>query len=298
MGAIDVSVKHSFALRPQDWARFLGVPEQARVKAVDSDVSSVATITDKVFEVDGSISLLLHLEPMAYYDAALDVRIFEANGRLAKRHQRPVHSCVLALHRRAWGKANQGHYRATSPLGHCRVDFTYQVIKIWELSPDDLLKEGVGLLPLVPLTAVSRPQLRSVINRIATRLRSEVPRAVEADLWCATYVMLGLRFDEIVIETLLSNVRDIMRESVTYRRIIAEGLAEGREQGFTEGHERGLSEGRFETILQIGTKRFGQPPKRVQEKLTAIKDPVQFDALINRLLKVSSWQELLAAKSN
>ena len=200
MGSLDVAMKHSIAEFPQDWAELVGVRKGTRVRVVDSDVSTVATLVDKVIEVQANEPFVLHFEPQAYYDKMLDIRMFEGNGRLTKRHGRFVHTCVLLLDRAAWGRANTGCYRSESPLGGCRVDFEYRVVKVWELPVQQLLSGGVGILPLAPVSDVARDEVPAVIERMAQRFRQEVPRSVEAALWTATYVLVGLRYDKLFVK--------------------------------------------------------------------------------------------------
>jgi hypothetical protein len=46
-------------------------------------------------------------------------------------------------------------------------------------------------------------------------------------------------------------------------------------------------------ILQLGQKRFGPPPEVVTDVLQSIEDLDQLEQLVEKLLVVSSWQELL-----
>lgn len=314
MGGIDVSMKHAMAEFPQDWAELVGVRKVTPVRIVDSDVSTVATLADKVIEVLGAKPFVLHLEPQAYYDKSLDIRMFEANGRLTKRHEQFVHTCVLVLDRRAWGRGNSGRYHGKSSLGGCRVDFQYDILKVWELPVQKVLTAGIGLLPLAPVCNVPRDGVPEVVRRMSERFSAEVPRAVESELWTATFVLLGLRYDRAVAQTLLRGVREIMRESSTYQLIVEEGLAEGMAKGMAKGLAKGLAEGlaegltqgvtqgvekgrvtaRREDILKIGAKRFGKPPRKVREAITELSDLDRLDALLDRVLDVPSWSELLA----
>ena len=53
MAGIDVAMKHPISDFPQDWSEWLGVPRGTPVRVIDSDVSTVATIADRVIEVLG-----------------------------------------------------------------------------------------------------------------------------------------------------------------------------------------------------------------------------------------------------
>jgi hypothetical protein len=73
-----------------------------------------------------------------------------------------------------------------------------------------------------------------------------------------------------------------MRDSSTYQAI----LEEGREEGRAEGERR--------LLLRIGAARFGQPDERIRSRIEAITDIEPIKRLAERLLTVSSWDELLA----
>ncbi len=68
-----------------------------------------------------------------------------------------------------------------------------------------------------------------------------------------------------------------MKESVTYQAIIEEGEAK---------------EARKMILLQGGSK-FGEPSAEAEAALNALSDVGQLEKLGVRLLRVSSWEELL-----
>jgi hypothetical protein len=47
-------------------------------------------------------------------------------------------------------------------------------------------------------------------------------------------------------------------------------------------------------ILRMGRQRFGPAPPDVEEAINSITDLARLEALIERLLDVSSWAEMLA----
>jgi hypothetical protein len=65
----------------------------------------------------------------------------------------------------------------------------------------------------------------------------------------------------------------VMKESVTYQAIVAEGIRE--------------------TILLLGEKRFGPPDSRSRAVLNKISDVVRLRAISERLLDVEDWTSLL-----
>ncbi len=73
-----------------------------------------------------------------------------------------------------------------------------------------------------------------------------------------------------------------MEESTTYQAIIAKGRAEGQ-----------AAEARKILLRQWG-KRFGPPDARTRTAIEAIADIDRLEQLTERLLDVSSWDDLLA----
>ena len=73
-----------------------------------------------------------------------------------------------------------------------------------------------------------------------------------------------------------------MKESTTYQAILEEGRAEGR----AEGERRGL--------LLLGSQRLGPPDATTRSALNAIDSVERLERMLERLLKVESWEELLA----
>lgn len=69
-----------------------------------------------------------------------------------------------------------------------------------------------------------------------------------------------------------------MRESSTYQAILEEGQAEGIQRA----------------LLLQGRKRFGPPDAATQEAVRAITDVARLEKMSERLLDVSTWQDLLA----
>ncbi len=78
-----------------------------------------------------------------------------------------------------------------------------------------------------------------------------------------------------------------MRESATYQAILDEGRNEGRDEGRTEEARR--------LLLLIGGERFGPPDDRIRAALESINAVERLEQLIQRLLHVSNWDELLAS---
>jgi predicted transposase YdaD len=133
------------------------------------------------------------------------------------------------------------------------------------------------------------------------RIDSEAPSGDAAELWIATYVLMGLRYDQTVAGKLLGGVR-AMKESSTYQAILSEGRTEGIELGRQEGRVEGRQEGRAEEarslLLRLGALRFGSPDESIKAAITAVPEIQELEVLLERLLKAESWDELLHTGSS
>jgi predicted transposase YdaD len=121
------------------------------------------------------------------------------------------------------------------------------------------------------------------------RLAHETAPAEAATLWVSTYLLMGLRYPPAVAAQLLQGVR-AMKESSTYQAILDEGRAEGRAEGETIGR----IEEALKVLLLLGGKQFGPPNASTRATIEAA-DLERLERLTERLLDVSSWDELLAS---
>lgn len=157
------------------------------------------------------------------------------------------------------------------------------------------LQAGLLVLPLAPVSNVGPDRLTEVLTAVARRLRHEATPEQSAMLWKATTILLSLRYrkeqiEEIVreVSTMSLGIRGI-EESWLYQEYFQKGRAEGKTEGKTEGR---LDEAR-ENLLRLGRKKWGPPGDAVSAQIGAINDPDRLAALLERVLDVSSWDELL-----
>jgi predicted transposase YdaD len=126
--------------------------------------------------------------------------------------------------------------------------------------------------------------LPAVIARMKRRLGRQVTPRRAAELWSAAYILMGLRYEQALVQRLLQGVM-AMKESVTYQAIIQEGMAEGLTRGRIE-------EARKILLLQ-GRSRLGEPSPEALAAVNALTDVRKLEELTLRLLQAASWQELL-----
>ena len=84
-----------------------------------------------------------------------------------------------------------------------------------------------------------------------------------------------------------------MRESTTYQAT----LQEGRDEGIAKGRREGAETAVRETLLRMGTRRFGDAPQPILDALAAIHEVERLEQIAVRLLEVENWEELLRAEA-
>jgi predicted transposase YdaD len=204
---------------------------------------------------------------------------------LEHRHGLLVRSAAVLLRPEADAPGLAEQRRLAFP-GEAAYDiFRYQVVRVWRLPPGPLLRGGLGLLPLAPISAVTEAELPGIIEQMEARLQARRLRPHVEEVWSATYILLGLRYSRELARHLLRGVRS-MKESVTYQAI----LEEGEEKGALKG---ALAEAR-KFVLRQGRVRFGPPDARATAAVERIADIERLEELGERLLNAASWEELLA----
>ena len=201
---------------------------------MDSDIGTIISgATDKLFRVHDDPEYFLHLDfESGHFRAELPLRLRLYNSVFEYRHQRVVMSVPVLLRPEAdspqWNGLLERGFPGQPPVSTLR----YDVIRVWQLSAEQLLTGGAGTLALAPISNVAASDVRRVIRRMKERLEGPKGPRKAADIWAATYVLLGLRYSDEFAHALFEEVLG-MEESATYRAIVravkkAGKKAEGR----------------------------------------------------------------------
>ncbi len=214
-----------------------------------------------------------------------------------------MRTLLVLLHRGADSRKLTGLYERGFPGEPFDVALRYRILRVWEVPAAAWLSGGLGLVPLAPLGSVSKADLPAVVAQMNQRFDREAP-SQSKELWSAAYILMGLRYQQALIQTLLRGVVN-MKESVTYQAILEEGMAEGKAKGMAEGKAKGMAEGKAKgmaegkaeearkVLLLLGREQFGEPSANILALLDAVTDLGRLEALAIRLLHVKTWEELL-----
>jgi hypothetical protein len=248
------------------------------------DLSTVTAASDVVIGRGQPPAALVDLNFQAGRDPALADRVLLYHALLRHRYRVPVHSLVVLLRRAADDPALTGRLRYRAVPRRGKMDFAFEVVRLWRVPVRRLLRGGVGTLPLALLgqtpTGVSpRAALADAVRRIDRRLEREADPADANQLMTAALVLAGLRMPPAAALTLFRRVRT-MEESTTYQWIL------------TQGELRGLRK----TLLRLGRKQFGPPDEATAATINGIDDLDRLGRMSERVLDVSTWRELLATR--
>jgi hypothetical protein len=182
------------------------------------------------------------------------------------------------------------------------------IASIWVSDSWRDLWRGLGLvMESFPALGLSYDSSDALVWRTCQRERlvlltgnrnDEGPDSLEANveqaatLWNATRILMGLRYEEEQVDAIMEGVTAMLfgirgiEESSVYQGILRKGEAKGRAEGEAEWIR--------EALLIQGRKKLGPPEEKTRAQIAEIHDLDRLKLLLERILDVSSWDELLA----
>jgi hypothetical protein len=136
-----------------------------------------------------------------------------------------VLTVLVLLRKEAESPGLTGSYERHLPDGSLANRYNYRVVRLWQEDPDPYLTGGANLVPLAPLTKVTKAGLPRLVRRMAGRINAQ-PQPRADKLWFAAYLLMGWRYDKNLARRSLKGVWN-MQESPFYQAILREGREEG-----------------------------------------------------------------------
>ena len=296
--------------RQIDWSRGVEFLEQ-ELRAITRKSKRGQRSVDrlaKVWLTDGTQSwVLVHVEIQSQEDGSFPLRMFQYRYRaLDLFGERPI-MCLAIL-----GDTNT----AWKPQGYSNsfwgtsVTFEFPVVKLLEYADrlQDLEQSANPFARFVLAHLKTQETRGDYETRLQWKLRiiqglyaMDVPEAEIGQLYHDFDWLLALP-DPLAIRyhTSMTQFEEerAMPHLSTAERIGREiGRKQGREEGREEGREVGREEGALgatqSVLLLLGGKRLGAPSEAVRTAILAITDRDRLQRLVERVLDVETWQELL-----
>ncbi|MEH2139953.1 Rpn family recombination-promoting nuclease/putative transposase [Nostoc sp.] len=233
---------------PERFASWVLGTEQTSVKVLKTELSIEPIRADYVtfLQLEGRI---LHLEFQTKLESTppLPLRMLDYWVRLYRLYRLPITQVVVLLLPPAPGTVIETVFSVET------TRHEYRVIQMWLENPESFLNDP-ALLPLAPLAATTQPQ--GLLQRVVEKVNQLEPRQ-RPEISAYTQILAGLKYNQDLIRQLFRE--GIMRESVIYQEILAEGEQRGREEGRkTEGQL---------LILRLLTRRVGELPQEVRSRI-------------------------------
>ena len=206
-----------------------------------------------------------------------------------------MHTTIVLLQPVADGPDLTGTHEIRDRHGDVYDWFRYDIVRVWQQPVDEVLAAGLPVLPLAPVAAVTAEKVPDVLVAISQRLISETSPEQAATIWAATRVLMGLRYSVEQVEEMVRGVSAMIlgirgiEESSVYQDIFAKGEA----KGLVEGRDEGRIEEARQAVLTVGRKKLGPPDEEERMKIATIDNVDRLNALLERILDVASWEELL-----
>ena len=286
----DVTTKYLLHADPAAWLALASLVPDGAVSILDSDLSTLSAAADALIRIDGPEPWLVHIEFQSSKDDLLPWRLLRYNVLSSDRHEHPVLIVVFLLRPEAENRSLNGVFQSRLPSGQVVLEFHYRVIRVWDVPVKTILDGGLATLPLAPVADLTIDEVPRLVQQLVDRFDREASVEEAAELWTATYILMGLRYPGAETDLLLRGVR-AMRESVTFQAILQEGVEKGLQQGVEKGLQQGLERGKLQeaikVLMRLGCKRFGPADSSTKSSIEQITDLSQIENFHERLLAVS-----------
>jgi hypothetical protein len=277
----DATLKDMGRDSPQGFLAAFDRPATMPVKLLNVDLSTVTTAADLILGLGEPVEEIVHLDFQSSASAWKHADLMVYNALLFAHYHVAVHTVIILLRPEAAHANLSGVIRYAPRPERGRMDFAYEVVRLWERPVEELLAADLGVSPLAMLGRLPEDQaleegLSAVAQRVVERVIKDAPPDQAKKLLTDALLLTGLRVRRDVAVRIFRGVR-IMQESDTYLMI----LDEGKEKQAKED------------ILLVGEERLGPPGESVKARLNQIAELDRLRRMMRQAVRAASWQEIL-----
>jgi Domain of unknown function (DUF4351) len=281
----DATLKDLVRDAPADMLTTFDRPPVGALTLLSVDLSTVTTAADLIVGIGDPTLEVIHIDFQSSAAAWKHADILVYNALVHAEYRVPVHSIVILLRPQAAHSNLNGLVSYAARSGRGSMNFTYEVVRLWERPAEEFLNGALGTTPLAVLGALpegipTEDALAAVAQRLIERLEREAAPERARKLLTMAFLLTGLLVQPEVARHVFRGVR-AMRDSTTYMAI----LEEGREEGCANEAKS--------VILRQGQRRFGAADEVITTQVRAIVDLERLHRLEDRMLDATSWQDLL-----
>jgi hypothetical protein len=277
----DATLKDMGRDSPQGFLAVFDRPPRQPVRLLNVDLSTVTTAADLVVGLGDPLEEIIQLDFQASAAARKHADLLAYHALLYGHYLVPVHTVIILLRPQAAHANLDGTIRYAPRPGRGKMDFSYEVVPLWERPAEDLLTADPGVAPLALLGRLPEGlslenALTAVAQRVVERVTQAVPPERAKKLLTDALLLTGLRVRRDVAARIFRGIR-VMQESDTYLAILDEGQAKGAR----------------EDILIFCEARLGSPPEAVRAQLDTVTDLPRLKRMVRRAATAAAWQEIL-----
>jgi hypothetical protein len=277
----DATLKDMGRESPVGFLATFDQPPALPVRLLNVDLSTVTALADLVLGLGDPLAEIIQLDFQASAAAWKHADVMTYHALLHAHYHVPVHTVIILLRPEAAHANMTGAIRYAPRPGRGSMDFSYEVVRLWERPAEELLRADLGVAPLAVLGRLPdnlslEDGLTVIVQRLAERLTKEAPPDRVPKLLIDAYLLAGLRLRRDAAVRIFRGVL-AMQESDTYLAI----LDEGQEKATRED------------IVAVGEERLGTPDESIRAQLSNITDLARLKRMVRRAVKAASWQEIL-----
>ena len=281
----DATLKDMGRESPVGFLATFDQPPALPVRLLNVDLSTVTALADLILGLGDPLAEIVQLDFQSSAAAWKHADVMAYNALLYAHYHVPVHTVIILLRPEAAHATMNGVIRYAPRPGRGNMDFSHEVVRLWERPAEELLGADLGVVPLAMLARLPEnlsleDGLTAVAQRLAERIIKEAPPDRARKLLTDAYLLTGLRLRRDAAARIFRGVR-AMQESDTYLAILE------------EGEEKGQAKATRENILVFGGGKFGPPEESVEAKLTTITDLSRLKRLVRCAVHAKNWQEIL-----
>jgi hypothetical protein len=281
----DATLKDMGRESPEGFLATFDRPPALPVKLLNVDLSTVTALADLVLGLGDPLAEIIQLDFQASAAAWKHADVMAYHALLHAHYHMPVHTIIILLRPEAAHANMTGAIRCAPRPGRGSMDFSYEVVRLWERPAEELLQADLGVaqvavLGRLPENLSLEDGLTAIVQQLAERATREArPDRVQKLLFDA-YLLTGLRLRRDAAARIFRGVR-AMQESDTYLAILEEGEEKGQEKYARKA------------IMLVGQQRCGSPPEEVKSRLENIRDLEHLDRMLCRAVTAAHWGEIL-----
>ncbi len=277
----DATLKDMGRESPRGFLDTFDRPPTGPVKPLNVDLSMVTTLADLILGLGDPLEEVIHFDFQSSAAAWKHADLLVYNALVYAHYHVPVHTIILLLRPQAAHANLNGEVRYAPRPERGSMNFSYEIIRLWEHPATELLAADLGVVPLAMLGRLPddlslEDGLAAVARQVVERLINEAPPDRAKRLLTDALLLTGLRVRRDVAVKIFRGVR-MMEESDTYLMIL----------------DQGQEKCARDDILIVGEARLGSPDESIRTRLDTITDLPRLKRMLLQAVTAATWEEII-----